>query len=236
MDMLLIKFDMERFSGVILKPSDLDGKKITFKPHIRHVTCLPPSFFVRMIIGSEWDNTVYFHPNVDVNGWVELQGIFQDMRKRYEVGETDGLDLLFPGFPSEPKFWDEGVSGSELFLWPPRFFLDWVTLVAECKALSLNPSFVWKNPQQSAPPTPGPSHLRPPSSPPSIRSTPSNTSITQHSTSLQPASSLTSPPAGTPPMSPNPNDKSKDLFEEFGEFTTGELNDLATVEKTLTTG
>ena len=80
--------------------------------------------------GSYFLDQVFFHPNVNVGGWVTLRTYYENIR---------GGRPCLPPFPLAPRFWSLPVP--EPCLHPPASFFDeWIRRVARGGELSLDPS------------------------------------------------------------------------------------------------
>ena len=161
--------------------------KLSYVPQVILASCLGYKGFYALINFSKdngwtFHQSVFFHPNVRLDGWDTLIGMHSAesrvFDKKYDVKmvamrhidheETrkDQLDHIrfrgdFPEFPALPKFWVEETVGSSVALWPPRLFRKWAVAVARGEALRLAPEHGEK---PSGPPTAGP----PPSPSPSF--------------------------------------------------------------------
>lgn len=171
-DLVVTKFFLQRIFGTISTPADVDNINLNFDVHVCHVECVTPEAWVRYIIpssdGFHFSNTVYFHPNVRTDGWEAIKGIHEAARDAYgkdtEVatgkgkkgkGKGKGKSVSFPLFPPQPRFWDHTVTGSEIGLWPPRLFNEWVTSAQQGVTLSLDPTLLnVAGPSNSNPPKP----------------------------------------------------------------------------------
>ena len=159
---MVVLFDVRRLTGTVLKAEDVDKNRVKFYAEHHHLKCTSPAALLNMISLGPTDTSfhfsVYFHPNVRTDGWEEFKLIHANARQAYnnplEASDSQAKEKKmgkqkkrkhfarrpFPDFPPEPKFWDEPVKGSQIFLWPPQFFDDWVQSVAKGNFLSLDPA------------------------------------------------------------------------------------------------
>ena len=189
-ELLIAKFDLQRLPGKVTVLEDVDNMKLSYVPQVIHASCLGYQGFYALIDLSVDDGwvfhpSVFFHPNVRIDGWDDLidmhsmeREVFYKEKLKYEVKmvamkhieyeETrkDKLDHMrfeggFPGFPALPRFWVEATVGSSVSLWPPRLFRKWADAVARGEVLKLAPE---RGEKPSGPPIAGP----PPSPSPSL--------------------------------------------------------------------
>lgn len=238
-DLLVATFFPQRLQKVISTIEDIDGHAVSYDVHVLHLQCISPKALFRFIIptptGFQFEQSVYFHPNVSMDGWIEIGNIHERAREKYnkelakEIEMQKGKDNLkgkekgkgkgkgkekervkFPDFPLQPRFWEESVRGSKIGLWPPRFFDEWIELRKSGKILCLDPL-----PDDIAGLGPPPTTARPAS--------------TSHTPSFRPSSSphldeLLGPPPGThsPPSEgfnlKNGTSSTEDLFNNFDEI------------------
>lgn len=174
-DLTLANFNPKRITKLIETAEDLDKAKISYQIDVRHVNCLSRWVLHKILLWddgyiapqpiSTFNDRVYFHPNIRIDGWHMLQSRYLEFR---------ATDDEFPACPLQPKFWEHGVSGSAIYRWPPSFFNDWITLIQNGGSLELDPASsaiagpsgttLTLSPIQSHSPIAGPSH---PSHPPS---------------------------------------------------------------------
>jgi hypothetical protein len=206
-DLAVVKFTTNRVKERIRGLTDIDDTTLSFAPYVIHAKCVGYEKFHPMVV-EEGDTTkfrdnVYFHPNIRTDGWLLLKEIYRGCgiawridRDAYEArilaearyGKKVDDDAVyrkfgshFREFPSEPHFWDHRITGSRVFIWPPRLFLSWAEKLRRGEVFSLhqgppplfpppannspllphtpsasNPS----TPSTSHPPTPGPSNTR----------------------------------------------------------------------------
>jgi hypothetical protein len=193
---------------------------------------------------SSFQPTVYFHPNVRTDGWDNIISFHKTMRGVYDEegkaekdkgkakkrgngkgkGKGKGKDEKkskikvrpsFPDLPPHPRFWDLGVRGSEVKLWPPRLFDDWIEGVARGCVLGLEPvscNTGIGGPSNISPPSPSSSLLTSPPSTPPRTSAPSN--IPSPSMAAQESTQLLPSPPGNTPLEPPPY-KNYETLEEL---------------------
>ena len=82
-------FYLQRIVPIILTPQDVDTLKMSYTVHVSHSACLSPEAFYRFIVpsssGFEFNPTVYFHPNVRVDGWVQLYSLHQISKQKHDT-------------------------------------------------------------------------------------------------------------------------------------------------------
>jgi hypothetical protein len=192
-DLIYVRFVPLRIPIQLSGLSDLSDIRIYFRVYRTHWTCLlRPSF--RHVVGggvngSYFLEQVFFHPNVDTDGWVALRSYYESIR---------GGRPRLPPFPPAPRFWT--IPDPELNLRPPASFFDeWIGMVASGEVLSLHPSL---SPPAVSPPA------GPVAGPSGRGASPSPAPVTGPSTSPTPSSlsSLTelhlTPPTSQPMESP----------------------------------
>lgn len=134
--MTYVRFQMLRVTSKITTPEDLDTAKISYSFVVSHSSCLSVKALPHIVIASEKGSvfapSIFFHPNVGVDGWADLSSWHRRLRDNHS-------DLL--PFPSEPKFWVLPARGSAVSLWPPSpsFFDHWIMSVANGFDLALDP-------------------------------------------------------------------------------------------------
>lgn len=187
-DLLMATFYLQRIPGSISTAADVDRMGLHFDVHVSHASCITAPAWIRFITpSSTFHDSVYFHPNVDTDGWETLKGFHEVARVQFEkngLGLAKGKgkgkgkkgkgketpNIKFPPFPLQPHFWLHAESGSTIGLWPPKLFHPWVVLAQQGGTLTLDP------PQLNVP---GPSNPQPPQPPQSPSS--------QHSPSFNPS-------------------------------------------------
>ena len=70
-------------------PQDVDTLKMSYMVHISHSACVSPEAFYCFIVpsssGFKFNPTVYFHPNVHVDGWVQLHALHQVAKQKHDM-------------------------------------------------------------------------------------------------------------------------------------------------------
>jgi hypothetical protein len=181
-DLVLANFSLLRIvNGDLENLAKLDTLKLPYRADVRHLSCLPPTVLSGIVKDAGKDtifnNSVYFHPNFRADGWEQLMYWHRKIRQSH------------PGvlpLPAQPKFWQHGIRGSAISLWPPQFFDTWISSISQGIPLT------WDSAEPTAEPTAGPSNPNP--------------TISLHS----PASSLSTlspspPPSPPPPPPPSPS-------------------------------
>jgi hypothetical protein len=191
--LMLVRFSLLRIVDSFSTIEELDHLSIQYQAEISHLFCLTTAALRRIVraspLGSFFEDNVYFHPNVGVNGWNDLVGWYQ--------GRNPEQPPL-PPFPAQPQFWSHATRGSQIELWPPEFFNTWIDAIADGRVLSLDPSpgpiaGPSHLPNSSSDPVAGPSQLPDPySCPPSPLSTTSSSSLTMGP--VPPSQPMSSPP------------------------------------------
>jgi len=238
-DLLIVQFHIQRIPGVIKKPEDVDTKKIDHSVELSHLSCITPHTFPHLIvpasIGTTFHHSVYFHPNVRTDGWLEFITVHQKARDEYSSLPIDDgkkkekkkekkklqIKVPFPQLPLHPSFWEHPVRGSAINLWPPRFFDDWIASVAGGIPLSLDPAPATTTTLSNSFPVAGPSNRQ---RSPSIVLSPGRDSI------------LPTQPLPSPPRDGSEEGSNFDADEELRQQIDHELNVMAGLEDDLMDG
>ena len=136
-DLTYVRFQMLRIPAKVATVEAVDGGVVNYTVRAVHTGCLSSQAFSHIVKtsdkGSVFAPSVFFHPNVNVDGWM-------DLRAHYSQLAID--DEPLPSFPSTPKFWELAETGSTVRRWPPRvaFFSDWTRMVLNGGDFSLDPS------------------------------------------------------------------------------------------------
>lgn len=163
--LIRVKFVLQRIVGEVKVEEDIDKLSLSYLPYLYHSSCLGFEFFSAMIVKDKdafiFHPSVYFHPNVRVDGFEEFRELYETVKGLWETEkeaydrktrkgkgkEKEGEDKEkimfgkdFPGFPDNPSFWVEGEVGSSICLWPPLLFHAWARDVKNGKHLFLHPA------------------------------------------------------------------------------------------------
>ena len=169
-DLLRVKFDLQKIKNHVTCAEDIDNAKLTFAPNISHCRCLNSEAWFSLIERDEgcfvFHSSVYFHPNIRIDGWenlkemhgavkgkweedkmmhqrkMEMRRAKKERKKEKEKNEADTkhFSQAFPDFPEKPKFWNYDTVGSSIYLWPPGCIGAWANDVKKGKSLCLAPS------------------------------------------------------------------------------------------------
>ena len=142
----MASFSPMRVQGNVESVEDLDGAKIRFHIEARHLRCISGWAFRKLYVWEtaeddltapfpipEFNNSVYFHPNICDDGWAAFRRLGEGYRQLLPA-------LTFPITPLTPRFWKHGIRGSAINCWPPSFFTPWIEQIAQGGTLSLQPT------------------------------------------------------------------------------------------------
>lgn len=138
----VVKFSPQTIPGKISTLEDVDRSRLSYISHVVCVKCIGAWRWSRWSVleGDKvvFHSSVYFHPNVRVDGWSMLQKSHAKTEEEWVSQRPDYQANGFPRFPSEPRFWDLPRTGSDTFFWPPLLFHDWASDVSRGIVLTLD--------------------------------------------------------------------------------------------------
>lgn len=198
--LMMVRFVLLRIVDAFSTIEELDQLSIQYRAEISHIFCLNTAGLRHIVragpLGSFFEDDIYFHPNVGVDGWNDLLAWYQ--------GRNPEQPPL-PPFPAQPRFWSHAIRGSQIELWPPEFFNQWIEEIANGRVLSLDPS---------PGPIAGPSHLPNPSSGPIAGPSHLQDSLTRSLSPLSDTSSLSLQLGAIPPSQPLDSPPEDDDIED----------------------
>jgi hypothetical protein len=150
-ELVLIRFVPLRITKDLTNTGILDNMRPKFMVTMVHINCLTDAALRRIVHegegGSSFDESLYFHPNVRVDGWVEFE-------ERFTRSIHDRP------FPPSPQFWEHPAIGSSINRWPPAFFEIWARQIYDGLVLCLDPALQpVAGPSEPSEPVAGPSSL-----------------------------------------------------------------------------
>ena len=92
-DLIRVKFVLQRIVGEVKVKEDIDKLTLSYIPHLYHCSCLGFEFFAAMIVKGEgsflFHPSVYFHPNVCVDGFEEFRNYYQTLKGCWETAKEE---------------------------------------------------------------------------------------------------------------------------------------------------
>lgn len=130
-DLILATILLHRLPQNVVDHPGMSTARLYYSATVIHVSCITPEAWMRIIIHdlipTTFDLTIFFHPNVGEDGWVEIRRVYLDC-----------FNSPTPPFPLEPVFWTYERRGRAC-LYPPRILNEWIEAVSQGRVLGFDP-------------------------------------------------------------------------------------------------
>ena len=93
-NIISIRFQLQRIPGIVKTLQNVDKARLHYAVECKHFHCISSSAFLRLVLPTrehtQFHSSVYFHPNIRLDGWGEMTKIYlaKDMEYR-EVKERE---------------------------------------------------------------------------------------------------------------------------------------------------
>ena len=93
-DIISIRFQLQCISGIVKTLQDVDKARLHYAVECKHFHCISSSAFLRLVLPTrertEFHSSVYFHPNIRLDGWGKMTKIYLAKDTEYrEVKERE---------------------------------------------------------------------------------------------------------------------------------------------------